>query len=311
MGSLISFLRRHIEQYAGDNPWALQVGGILITFVVVFSSGFSGWLIERIAFHYVLIPNILKSLIIVIAMASTIATRSLIESVLEVITALPHNQDESQLQCAREKLSHIVGRDVWLLKRPEILRATAETASENAVDGVFAPICWMLIGATLWSFSTNLPGPLALGWAFKASSTIDSMIGYKYGKMRWLGKAGARLDDILTWLPSRLVLLTLPLVSKSILKLPYLVKLAWIDGSKDISPNAGISEAIFAYCADVSMGGNNKYKGHIIIKPKLAQNYPEANIQSIKRVLKLTLRLEILWLILFSIALPILSTSKF
>ena len=42
------------------------------------------------------------------------------------------------------------------------------------------------------------PGPLALAWGFKASSTLDSMLGYRSGRLRWLGTAGARLDDLLT-----------------------------------------------------------------------------------------------------------------
>ena len=38
---------------------------------------------------------------------------------------------------ARRNLSKIVGRDVQNLNPDEILRATAETASENSVDGTW------------------------------------------------------------------------------------------------------------------------------------------------------------------------------
>ena len=78
--------------------------------------------------------------------------------------------------------------------------------------------------------------------------------------------------------------------------MPALVRAAWIDGSKDISPNSGISEAIFAHCAEIKMGGINKYTNKATRKPTLAKNAPDANDESIKRLLKMTLKLEFAWL---------------
>jgi len=40
-----------------------------------------------------------------------------------------------------------------------------------------------------------------------------------------------------------------------------------IDGKKYDSPNAGISEAIFAYISGIKLGGKSKYKNEIIEKP--------------------------------------------
>ena len=78
---------------------------------------------------------------------------------------------EGDLEPARRNLSWIVGRDVQSLDRTGLLRAAAETASENAVDGIFAPLFWMGIGALLWMVLPSGPGPLALGWGFKASAS--------------------------------------------------------------------------------------------------------------------------------------------
>ncbi len=198
---------------------------------------------------------------------------------------------------ARNKLSHIVGRDVEKLSKEDILRATAESASENAVDGIFAPLFWMMLGTFFWKISTALPGPLTMAWLFKASSTIDSMIGYRFGKLKWLGQSGAKLDDALTFIPCRLVLLTLPLVSKNWIKAPSLIRAAWADGVKDISPNSGLSEAIFAHCANIRMGGINTYKNSYISKPLLAINSPPASKKGIKKILRLHLKLEIIWIL--------------
>jgi len=296
MGKIISILKKRVEVLTGDNKFGLRLGGLFITFTLVLISGFCGWLIERLALSISPFPQALGSIFIVIGLASTIAARSLRDSILEVLRSLPKNDSNDSLQLVRKKLSYIVGRDVHLLNKPEILRATAETASENSVDGIFAPLFWMFVGAVLWNLSPDLPGPLTLSLIFKASSTLDSMIGYQHGRLKWLGTAGAKLDDVLTWLPCRMVLLTLPLVSQPIPKIPVLIRLAWNDGSKDSSPNAGISEAIFAHCAKVKMGGSNKYNQTIVIKPILARDASEANADSIKRILRLSLRLEVAWL---------------
>ncbi|MDA9889412.1 cobalamin biosynthesis protein, partial [Synechococcus sp. AH-224-G16] len=166
------------------------------------------------------------------------------------------------------------------------------------VDGLFAPLFWMLIGAGLWKagFSQG-PGPLALAWAFKASSTLDSMLGYKQGRLRWLGTAGARLDDLLTWLPCRLVLITLPLVSMRWSQWPTTVRAAAADGRPDPSPNAGLSESIFAHCADVQMGGPNRYGNTWINKPLLSSQSEKATASGVRKLLNLGLRLEGAWLV--------------
>ena len=302
MGLLIKLLRYHVEVFAKSNILSLRIGGLLITFILVLLSGLSGWLLERLALPGSPIPQALGAIIVIISLASTLAARSLRDSALIVLKELSGNCSNERLQRARKKLSHIVGRDVSLLNEAEILRATAETVSENSVDGVFGPLFWMLIGASFWNLSLNLPGPLAIALIYKASSTLDSMIGYKHGKLQWLGTAGARLDDLLTWLPCRAVLITLPITSKkSIRELPALIKAAWRDGSKDSSPNSGISEAIFAHCADVKMGGINKYQNKTIRKPILSRNSPTASIESIKKLLKLSFRLEITWLSIIGI----------
>ena len=202
MGRCISTLRRAVEHWSGEHPQWLRLGGLAITLVLTLGSASIGWLIERIALHTQGALQSIAVVALVAGLASALAARSLEQSVLNVIAALPCKGGDD-LSAAREKLSWIVGRDTASLSGDEILRASAETASENAVDGVFAPLFWMLVGATLWSLGlSDAPGPLALAWGFKAASTLDSMLGYRKGKLRWLGTAGARLDDLLTCCPA-------------------------------------------------------------------------------------------------------------
>ena len=292
MGQVITGLRQWIEAWAGDRSFPLRAGGFLITFVLVLGSGGTGWLLERLISPPSPLPQPLAAFLLVIALASALASRSLRDSVLAVLQVLP------DLPSARERLSWIVGRDVSQLDQDGILRASAETASENAVDGLFAPLFWMLIGAGLWKagFSQG-PGPLAMAWAFKASSTLDSMLGYKQGRLRWLGTAGAKLDDLLTWLPCRLVLITLPLVSLNWTQWPTTVHAAVVDGTPDPSPNAGLSESIFAHCADVQLGGLNLYGNTWINKPLLSAQSGKATASGVLKMLNLGFKLEAAWLV--------------
>ncbi|MFM7312422.1 MAG: CobD/CbiB family cobalamin biosynthesis protein, partial [Cyanobium sp.] len=177
-----------------------------------------------------------------------------------------------------------------------------ETASENAVDGLFAPLFWMLLGAALWSGGNGLPapwipGPLSLAWAFKATSTLDSMLGYRRGRLRWLGTAGARLDDVLTWLPCRLVVLSLPVAAGSPCRCWPWWRAALKEGAADPSPNAGVSQAAYAHAAGVRLGGVNRYPDGERHKPILAPEQPPADRAAVARILGLSDRLEGLWLL--------------
>ena len=298
MGRLIHGLRPPLEHWAGDRPGFLRVGGLVLTMSVVIASGMSAWLLEQILVQSQGVLHGVMAVVVTVALASALAAKSLDQAVLRVINALPSSAMQAPTE-ARQQLSWIVGRDTTELSANEILRATAETASENAVDGLFAPLFWMLVGTGLWSAGLmNAPGPLTLAWSFKAASTLDSMLGYRKGRLRWLGTAGARLDDLLTWIPCRLVMLTLPLISQPIGRWATLVLAAERDGQHDPSPNAGRSEAIYAHCAEVQLGGRNRYGSRWIDKPLLGEGFPGASPKSVATILNLSWKLEVLWLLM-------------
>jgi len=293
MGWCIARLRSGAEAWAGDCPRRLRLAGTAITLVLVALSALAGWGLERLA---VAVPPLGLPLLL-IGLASALAGGSLRRAVLQVLAALP------DLEQARRRLAWIVGRDVTGLDEPEILRAAAETASENAVDGLFAPLFWMLIGAALWAWTLEagrgdtLPGPLALAWAFKASSTLDSMLGYRVGRLRWLGTAGARLDDGLTWLPCRLVALSLPLAAGRPGSWRRWLRASLREGAADPSPNAGVSQAAYAHATGVRLGGLNRYADGMRAKPLLGADQPPADQAAVQRILGLSDRLQLLWLL--------------
>lgn len=300
MGWWIALLRRRAEAWAHTRVWKLRLAGGLITLLLVGGSGLAGWGLERLA----------PAPILVVALASALAGRSLEQAVVGVLKALPNSVQSVQnqthhaggksslvaLQPARRALAWIVGRDTADLEAPEILRALAETASENGVDGLFAPLFWMLLGAVLWGLNPAWPGPLALAWGFKAASTLDSMLGYRRGRLRWLGTAGARLDDLLVWLPCRLVAVSLSLAAGKPGRCLSVLAAARRDGAADPSPNAGLSQAAFAHVMGVQLGGSNSYGGQMRSKPLLGAGLPAPDQAAVLKMLQLNRRLELIWL---------------
>ena len=280
MGWCIARLRRLAEAWAGESPWRLRLAGCLITLLLMGGSGGAGWALTAAA--AALPPDspwqLPVALLVVIALASALAGRSLEQAIAAVLGDLA----AADLPAARTRLAWIVGRDTDRLSESGVLRALAETASENAVDGVFAPLFWMLVGAALGQ-------PLALAWGFKAASTLDSMLGYRTGRLRWLGTAGARLDDLLVWLPCRLVALSLGQL------LPALR-----DGAADPSPNAGVSQAAYAHAVGVQLGGLNRYGGVARAKPLLAAGAPPPDAVAVRRMLVLSRWVQLAWLLLAS-----------
>jgi len=72
-----------------------------------------------------------------------------------------------------------------------------------------------------------------------------------------------------------------------------------LDGKKYDSPNAGISEAIFAYISGIKLGGKSKYKNEIIEKPIINATGDSCTKEKIKLICQLILRLQFLWIIIF------------
>ncbi|MCX5930294.1 MAG: cobalamin biosynthesis protein [Cyanobacteria bacterium] len=326
MGWLIQQLRAPGERWAGDQPHRLRLVGLGLTALVVAASGLTGWSVEQLALasaSALSLPAPLAWLglpLLLVCLASALAGGSLERAVRGVLApinglgssaaaAFQHPDDPEQLEGleeARRRLAWIVGRDVHGLSRAEMLRAAAETAAENAVDGLFGPLFWILAGAGIWVIfgaAGGAPGPLSLVWMYKAASTLDSMLGYRRGRLRWLGTAGARLDDLLTWLPARLVAFTLPAAAGRPGQGPGLGREALRQGSADPSPNAGVSMAAYALAALVQLGGVNHYGGVARAKPILGRGFPAADPTAVGLVLTLSSRLEALWL---ALSLPLL-----
>ncbi len=287
MGWGISRLRHGLESWCGRQPRRLQLAGVILVAALAPLAMGAGMVLEWSARRWPLwgLPCL------VLAMASCLAGRSLRQRVMAVVDQLEPSPD---LPAARQALARIVGRDVTHLSRRHILRGAAESASENAVDGAFAPLFWMGVGVALQVlWGEEAPGPLAMGWGFKMVSTMDSMVGYRHGTLRWLGTAAARLEDGMVWLPCRLAVLSLGVL----LGRPWwLLAMAQREGAADPSPNASVSMAAYAHAVGVRLGGRNRYGQEERDKPPLGSGHPEPQPASVLAMLRLTRQGLLLWL---------------
>ena len=289
MGWGINRLRRGLEPWCRQQPRRLQLAGVVLTATMVLLAMGAGMALEWSTRRWPLLGGPW----LILALASCLAGRSLRQRVMAVLEQL---ESGSNLGAARQALARIVGRDVTDLSRGHILRGVAESASENAVDGAFAPLFWMGVGVglqALWGEGT--PGPLAMGWGFKAVSTMDSMVGYRQGTLRWLGTAAARLEDGMVWLPCRLAVLSLGLM---VGRPWWLLAMARREGAADLSPNASVSMAAYAHAVGVRLGGRNRYGGEERDKPLLGVGHPDPQPASVVAMVQLTRRGLVLWLVL-------------
>ena len=278
----------------GENKKILFWGGLFIALSTIAISYSCGKLIELIYFQSS--NNILSGIFIFLGLSSCIASRCLISRVREIANLLENQEINDQNEkIVKAKVQEIVSRNVSSSSNEHLLRSITESLTENSVDGIFGPMFWIFFGLVLIKFSIFLP----LGFSYKAISTLDSMIGYKYDSFKYLGFFSAKIEDNFTFIPSRLVLITLPLVSYRVNEYTSLIKKSYLDGKKYNSPNSGISEAIFAYTSGIKLGGKSKYKNKIIENPIINPNGDICTKENINLICALILRLQFLWIIFF------------
>ncbi|MEM8605234.1 MAG: cobalamin biosynthesis protein, partial [Cyanobacteria bacterium P01_H01_bin.121] len=119
---------------------------------------------------------------------------------------------------------------------------------------------------------------------------------------RNLGWASARFEDVITWLPCRLVVLSIALLSGRSLQV---LQICWRDARADPSPNAGWSECAYAAALGVQLGGTNWYRGMLKEKPLLGDAQQPITVHSIEQALTLTRYCFLIWLGLGTIVLTL------
>jgi adenosylcobinamide-phosphate synthase len=266
IGKLIAFLDEKLNRESRANETRFFRGAIVTVGVTGLMVCIGAAIAVLIQVSWVFL---LVELLLVVAL---LAQRSLYTHVLDVADGLRTRG----LAGGRESVSKIVGRDPQSLDEHGVARAAIESCAENYSDGIVAPVFWYCV--------FGLPGILA----YKAINTMDSMIGYRTPRYESFGKAAAKLDDIVNWVPARLSALYIVVAAGFAFgKAPAAILSTMIkDARKHRSPNAGWPEAAMAGALDVSLAGPRLYTNDVANDPWVGGDTARATETDIRRALR-------------------------
>jgi adenosylcobinamide-phosphate synthase len=228
--------------------WADSRGrGVVFTALCVGSTVVVGWTVERGSGRA-------RTAVVAAATWAVLGSRSLraeASAVSDLLTA-------GDLAGARQRVTHLVGRDPDTLDAGGVARAAVESVAENTCDAVVAPLFWGALA--------GVPGLLG----YRAVNTLDAMVGHRSPRYARFGWAAARLDDVANAVPARLTAaLTAALAPTVGGAARRALRTAVRDGRNHPSPNSGFSEAAFAGALGLRLGGRNVYEGQAQDRPIL------------------------------------------
>ncbi len=235
MGRAIAPLKRLAPHRARVE---LYLGGL---YVLAVTCGFAGavWLVERALSE---LPWVARAFEVYV-LFGCFALKGLVAAGEDLRRAL----HASDLAAARRGLASLCSRDASDLDAHELAGAAIESLTENASDSVVAPLFYYVL--------FGLPGVVF----YRAANTLDAMVGYR-GRLEYLGKAAARLDDGLNLIPSRLTALGLWCAGALLqLDLRGGLRVWWRDRRATESPNAGHPMAMGAGLLGVRLDKRGVY----------------------------------------------------
>lgn len=192
-------------------------------------SGGLAWGVQRGAQR---LPDPARRPLLACALAPLFSVRALLTAGGAVRDALA----AGDLTAARRLLGwHLVSRETAGLTPSEVAGAAVASLAENLTDSITAPL--------LYAAAFGLPGAAV----YRFVNTADAVLGYRTPALEHFGRAAARADDLLSFVPARLsgglLLLALTLAGGD-------ARAAWRglkrDARRTPSPNGGVTMALAA-----------------------------------------------------------------
>jgi len=270
-----------------------RIAGVFFACAIIISTWSVTFAITRAAYYFSGYLGVIVSAIIIY---TSLSVKDLGVESLAVFNALKNGNPDK----ARTALSGIVGRDTANLDEREMVRATVETVAENIVDGIISPLLYAFLGGA----------PLAM--AYKAVNTLDSMVGYKNDRYINFGRAAAKIDDVVNFIPARLSVV-------------FLVLASWLggynpigtwnitirDGQKNPSPNSGLPEAAVAGALGVRLGGLNYYGSIAVQKSYIGDDINPLDKSCIKEAVRIAYIASGLFVIAGAVLFRLISGGRF
>lgn len=285
IGAWITFWEKRLRRLAGDaRKRQLAAGAALWAATVILFPAAAAFLLWGAGRIHPLLRFALESF----WCYQLLAARSLSYESGKVYRELKRGNVEG----ARAAVSMIVGRDTASLDEAGITRAAVETVAENTSDGVIAPLLFLLLGGA------------PLGFFYKAVNTMDSMLGYKNETYLYFGRAAARMDDVMNYLPSRIsALLMIAAAALTGMDARNAWKIYRRDRRKHASPNSAQTESVCAGALGVRLAGDAWYFGKLHKKEYIGDALRPIEAEDIRRAARLMYATEFLTLLLFGLLL--------
>lgn len=269
VGNLISVLEKGLRAVFPKTPKAEITAGV---FLVILTTGITTAAAAGILYLGFLIHPTVKFVLEVIMCYQLLATRALKDESMKVYDKLK----EKDLEGSRYAVSMIVGRDTQNLDEAGVTKAAVETVAENTSDGIIAPMLFMAIG-----------GPV-LGFFYKSVNTMDSMVGYKNDRYLYFGRAAAKFDDILNYIPARIsAWMMIFSCFFAGLDAKEACRIFKRDRYNHASPNSAQTEAVMAGALHVQLAGDAWYFGKLHKKKTIGDPIRTVEYEDIRRANRL------------------------
>ena len=165
-----------------------------------------------------------------------------------------------------------------------------ETVAENTSDGIVAPLFYLVIGGA------------PLGFLYKAVNTMDSMIGYKNERYLYFGRAAAKLDDAVNFIPA--ILSAWLMIAAS-----YLLgldgknarRIYKRDHKNHSSPNSARTESVCAGALGVQLAGDAFYFGKLYEKPTIGDPDRTVEYEDIPRANRILYGTAVFGMVVFTV----------
>jgi adenosylcobinamide-phosphate synthase len=231
---------------AVGRDWALgaaRVGqlarGAILALAIPSVAASLAWLVTRAVDR----SPLLAVLVVALLLKPMFAVRALRDAAFAVRDALARGDIDG----ARRALGSLCSRKSDALDAESLAAATVESVAENTSDSVVAPLFFFVC--------FGLPGAVF----YRATNTLDAMVGY-HGRFEYAGKASARLDDVLNFVPARITALLL-LAGGAVTggDARRGARILRRDGARTESPNAGRPMAAMAGLLGVRLEKEGHY----------------------------------------------------
>ena len=271
IGTLIAGLEKKLLKLQMRDEKKEFYKGILLVVLVLFSTGAVAALVLVVAYWLHPVAGIVVESVMTYQI---LATKCLKDESMKVYQSL----NEQGLEAGRVAVSMIVGRDTNVLDETGVVKAAVETVAENTSDGVIAPMLYTALG-----------GPI-VGFVYKAVNTMDSMVGYKNDKYLYFGRAAAKLDDVVNFIPARIsayLMIAAAYIGGKAFDGKQAYRIYKRDRRNHASPNSAQTESVCAGALGIQLAGDASYFGKVVKKPYIGDAHRAVEREDIVRVNRL------------------------